>query len=314
MNKKQKIIFFSGVAVVILLIALIVYLIIQDAGSTEQDTGAVDTSGVTVDARLDSLQNAYDQLELTNEFEQIDANFTQYEDQQKYLKNDTLVTQYNAAKARIQELLKELKTEKNSNSQNREKIKQLQSEVETLKGIARHYLEEINRLSQENSSLKQEIEQVQARNTELASAVSSTTQQNAQLRETVSIARKLNITGLSLSMYGKKDKAAKKVNKATRLCVSFTVAPNNTASSGNKTFYARVLTPEGALLGGGVACNYSGASVACSAAKTIEYDNREQHISMYIPVHQSLSAGSYTVDVFCDGNRLGSTHVTLGGK
>lgn len=315
MNRKQKIIFFTGLGVTVALIALVIVLMVRESSAPkEEDTVFTDMELLdSADWRVDSLQNAYDQLELTNQYQQLEADFSQYEEQQKYLKNDTLVRQYNESKKRVESLLKELKEEKRSNTQNREKIKELQAEIATLKDIVRHYLEEIKRLGQENEGLRQEIQQVSARNQELTSQVESATASNAQLTQTVQRARKLNITGLSLAAY-KNNKSEKNITKATQLGVSFTVAPNNTASAGMKTFYVRVLSPDGSLIGGHGSCQYQGASVPVSASTTKEYSNEELRVSIYVPFNVTPTAGSYTVDVFCDGERLSSGHFNMGKK
>lgn len=314
MNRNQKIILFSGIGVAVILIVVVVVLMIRDMHPSNDDN--LEDSLMTVDSligdeRADSLQNEIYQLELQGQFRELEADFSQYEDQQKYLKNDTLVRQYNDAKKRVENLLAELKTEKRSNSENREKIKQLQAEIATLKDIVKHYLEEIRRLGEENSTLKAELQQATSRNEELTSQVSAANASNERLAETVKIASKLNITGLSMQGYNNKDKAEKKLKKVTKFGVSFTVAPNNTASAGNKTFYVRVLSPEGTLIGGGPSTSVGGASVQTSAAKSAEYDNRELRMTIYVSANVTLTPGAYTVDVICDGNRLGSTSVTL---
>ena len=68
MNKQQKIILFSGIGVVAIIVALIVYVIM-----TPQETEPEQKEVPLLDAteQRDSLQNAYDQLELTNQFEQL---------------------------------------------------------------------------------------------------------------------------------------------------------------------------------------------------------------------------------------------------
>lgn len=308
MNKNQKIILFSGIAIVVVLIAIIVWLIISPSINDNNDD---EVPLLDPTAQVDSLQNAYDELELTNEFNQLDAQVQQFEDQQVYLKDDSILKEYNEAKDRVTKLLKELKDEKASNTQNREKIKQLQAEIATLKDIVRHYLEEMQRLSEENESLKSQLQETNSRNNELTSQVKSATSQNEQLTKTVQIASKLNITGLSLKAYNKKGKAEKKITKARQLGVSFTVAPNNTASPGMKTFAVRVLSPEGTVLGGQGSVNYDGAQVPVSAVKQAEYDNGELHITVYVNVTTTPTPGNYTVDVFCDGNRLGSRSFSM---
>lgn len=307
MDKKLKPLIYAAAGVLAALIALIIVLIVRNSHNT--------TAINEANARADSLAIANDQLVLTNEFNQLNADFNQYEGQQIYLKNDSLVQKYNAARMKVEGLIRELNAEKKSHNKDmaasRAKIKQLEGEIATLKGIVRHYLEEIKRLGEENAGLKKEIEQVQQRNEQLSTQVSQTTASNEQLTQTVKLAKKLNITGLSLTAYNKKGKREKNVTKARQLGVSFTVSPNNTAAPGMKDFYVRIISPEGSLLTGGGGFSYDGKTLGASAHRAVEYANEEIPVSVYWDVNTTLTPGDYTVEVFCDGYRLGSRHVTL---
>lgn len=307
MDKKVRTILTAAVAALFGLVALVVVLIVRNNDNTEAVNNA--------QARADSLAIANDQLLLTNEFNQLNADFNQYEGQQVYLKNDSLVQKYNEARMKVEGLIRELNEEKRSHSKDlsasRAKIKKLEGEISTLKGIVRHYLEEIKRLGEENAGLKQEIQQVQQRNTELSTQVTQATSANQQLTQTVQLARKLNITGISFHAYNKKGKVEKNITKARQLGVSFTVSPNTTATPGMKTFYMRVISPEGALLGGGGSFTIDGQSVQATSQRAVEYANDEISVSIYWDVNTTLTPGDYTVEVFCDGYRLASRHFTM---
>lgn len=303
MDKKRKTILIAGIAVLVCLIGLIIALII----SNDKRTRSADEA----QAQADSLQLVNDQLLLTNEFNQLNADFSQYEDQQIYLKNDSLVQKYNEARMKVEGLLKELNSEKRSNAQNRVRIRQLENEVATLKGIVRHYLEEIKRLGEENEGLRQEIEQVNQKNQQLTSQVTTATRSNKELTQTVQLAKKLNITSLSLHAYNKKGRNEKNITKARQLGVSFTVSPNNTTAPGMKDFYIRILSPEGSLLTGGGSFKMDGAAIAATSHRSVEYANEELPVTVYWDVNTTLTPGDYTVEVFCDGYRLASRHFTM---
>lgn len=303
MNKNQKIIVYGGAGVLACLVALIIVLIVTNSSRTNQVNEAR--------AQADSLLLANDRLLLTNEFNQLNADFSQYEDQQVYLKNDSLVQKYNEARLKVEGLLQELSAEKRSNEANRKRIKQLEGEIATLKGIVKHYLEEIKRLGEENEGLRQEIQQANQRNEQLASQVTVATRNNEQLSQTVKLAKKLNITGLSFHAYNKKGKLEKNITKARQLGVSFIVSPNNTAAPGMKDFHIRILSPEGSLLGGGGSFQLDGSSVTSTAHRQVEYANEEISVSVYWDVNTTLTPGDYTVEVFCDGYRLASRHFTM---
>lgn len=307
MNKKLKTVLIAAVAVLCGLIAMVVVLIVRNNSNTEAVNQA--------QARADSLAIANDQLLLTNEFNQLNADFNQYEGQQIYLKNDSIVQKYNEARMKVEGLIRELNEEKSKHSKDmsasRAKIKQLEGEIATLKGIVRHYLEEIKRLGEENEGLKQEIQVAKQQNEQLSNQVTEATTTNRQLTETVQLAKKLNITGLSFNAYNKKGKVEKNITKARQLGVHFTVSPNNTAAPGMKNFYMRIISPEGALLGSGASFNIDGRSVQSTAHRSVEYANEETSVSIYWDVNTTLTPGDYTVEIFCDGYRLASRHYTM---
>ena len=307
MNKKLKTLIIAAAAVLLALIALVVVLIVNNTRNTDAVNEAT--------ARADSLAIANDQLLLTNEFNQLNADFNQYEGQQIYLKNDSLVQQYNEARMKVEGLIRELNEEKSRHNKDmnasRAKIRKLEGEIATLKGIVRHYLEEIKRLGEENAGLKQEIQQVQQKNEQLSSQVTQATTENKELTQTVQLAKKLNITNLSFRAYNKKGKNEKNITKARQLGATFTVSPNNTAAPGMKTFYMRIISPEGALLGNGGNFSIDGQSVQSTAQRAVEYANDEITVSVYWDVNTTLTPGDYTVEIFCDGYRLASRHFTM---
>ncbi len=303
MNKNQKIILYSGIGVFAALIVLVIILICNMSRQQSSVNEALATA--------DSLALANDRLQLTNEFNQLNADFSQYEDQQIYLKNDSLVQQYNAARMKVEGLLKELNAEKRSNSANRARIKQLEGEIATLKGIVRHYLEEIKRLGEENEGLRQEIQQVNEKNQQLAATAATAQRDNEQLTQTVAQAKRLNITGLSFAAYNKKGKVEKNVTKAKSLGASFVISPNATAAPGNKTVYMRIVAPDGTALTGGGTFTYDGQQLTASGAKEITYDNGELPVSIYYQTNTTLTPGEYLVEIFCEGNRLASHRFPL---
>lgn len=323
MNKKILPVIISAIVVVLALIAIVIVLIVKSNDNNKDIPNNEEIAAL--EARADSLAILNDQLQLANEFtqlnsdfQQISADFSQYEGQQVYLKDDSIVKKYNAAKTKVESLIKELNAEKSKTNltakdleASRAKIKQLEAEIGTLKGIVQHYLQEIKRLGDENASLKQEIAAVQEKNTQLSTQVTQATTANKELTQKVAVAEKLIITGLSFNGYNKKGKVEKNVTKAKQLGASFTISPNATAQPGMKTFYMRVLSPEGALLGGGSSFTIGGQSVQSTASRQVEYDNEETSVSIYWDVNTTLNPGDYTVEIFCDGSRLASRHFTL---
>ncbi|MCH5246496.1 MAG: hypothetical protein J1E84_08520 [Muribaculaceae bacterium] len=258
---------------------------------------------------LEEMKLNNEQLQLAGEVNAINVEFAQYEDQARRIANDSILSKYNAAKSKVEELKRELKNEKNLS---RERINQLQNEINTLRGLLRHYIAQIDSLNRENAGLKAENQEIRTQNEQLSSRVQEVTAHNENLSQRMTLAEKLNVTGVSLTPLNNKGKSEKNVTKAKQLMVTFTIPQNNSTPVGNKTIYLRITNPEGALLGNGGSFPFEGGSVPCTARKAIDYTGDEiSGITIYWDVNTTLNPGDYTVELFTDGYRLTSRHFTL---
>ena len=257
----------------------------------------------------EQLQLTNEQLQLANEYQALNVEFQQYENQSQLLANDSLVTKYAAAKSKVEKLLQELNYEKKKSAQH---IKKLQDEIGTLKNILRHYVAQIDSLGKENAGLRAENAEIKQRNQQLSNRVATESKRNEILSERMTLAEKLNVTGVTLNALKKNGKIEKNVTKAKQLEVTFTIPQNNSTPVGEKTIYLRITNPEGALLGAGGTFNFEGASLQCTARKTIEYAGEEiGGLRIYWDVNTTLTPGDYTVELFADNFRLISRRFTL---
>lgn len=257
----------------------------------------------------EQLQLTNEQLQLANEYQALNVEFQQYENQSQLLANDSLVTKYAAAKSKVEKLLQELNSEKKKSAQH---IKKLQDEIGTLKNILRHYVAQIDSLGKENAGLRAENAEIKQRNQQLSNRVATESKRNEILSERMTLAEKLNVTGVTLNALKKNGKIEKNVTKAKQLEVTFTIPQNNSTPVGEKTIYLRITNPEGALLGAGGTFNFEGASLQCTARKNIEYAGEEiGGLRIYWDVNTTLTPGDYTVELFADNFRLISRRFTL---
>ena len=192
------------------------------------------------------------------------------------------------------------------------KIKELQGEISTLRDLLRHYIAQVDSLSKENTGLKAENAEIRTVNETLSSQVQEVSQKNEALSQRMTLAEKLNVTGVSLQALNGKGKNEKNVTKAKQLKVTFTIPQNNSTPVGPKTIYMRLTGPEGSLLGNAGSFSFEGASVACTAKRTVEYAGDEiPGVTMYWDVNTTLNPGDYTVELFADNYRLTSRRFTL---
>lgn len=253
------------------------------------------------------LQN--EQLQLKQEYENLSAEFQNYESQTRFLNNDSLLIKYGEAKDKVEKLLTELRTQRITSNK---RIKELQGEIETLRGIMRHYVQVIDSLGRENAGLKAENEKIRSQNRQLTSQVSRATKENEDLSKRMTLAEKLNVSGVTLTALKSNGKNEKRITKAKQLMVMFTIPQNNSTPVGEKTIYMRITSPEGYLLGENGTFPFEGGNVAYTERKTFEYAGQEiPDMAIYWNVNTTLNAGTYTVELFLDDYRLASREFTF---
>ncbi len=283
----------GGSTLLLLLIVTLVFMLVSSKADSKQK-----------DEQIEQLQLEMEMINSANELAQLDREFAQLEGNQiNLLANDSIVEKYAAAKAQVEKLMLELQNEKNKSA---EQIAKLKAEIATLKGILRDFTERIDELMAENEGLREENTQVKSQNRQLSEQVSQNTRTIAEQSERLTLAEKLNVTGLNLMPLNKKGKREKKITKAKQLQVTFTIPQNNTTTPGEKTIYLRITNPEGDLLtGNGGSFPFEGGTLEATSRLSIEYANEEiGGLTMYWDVNTTLNPGSYTVELFCDGFRL----------
>ncbi len=262
---------------------------------------------------MEQLQLDMAQRDLEREYQDLNDEFAQFENSRKYIKDDSVKRELNdkseAARIQVEKLQQELAKQKHKSAA---EIAKLRSEIDTLRALLRHYVEEIDRLNKENEALRSENKEIKEKNNRLSSQVSEATRKNEVLSERMTLAERLNVTGLSLTPLNKKGKKEKKVTKAVQLMATFTIPQNNSTPVGEKIIYMRIISPSGQLLGQGGTFSFEGGNVEYTAKKSIEYAGEEiGGVTIYYDVNTPLIAGDYTVELFADNFRLVSRQFNL---
>ena len=145
--------------------------------------------------------------------------------------NDSLIEKLDAEKVKVQRLLEELRTVKNTSSA---RIEELKRELTTLRGIMRHYVMQIDSLNAANKQLREENAKVTRRYREVAQTASQLKQEREELTEKVTLAAKLDAVGIVVTPIDSRGKTAKKIKKTDKIKITFSIAKNVTAEVGEK--------------------------------------------------------------------------------
>jgi len=289
MNRK---IIASLTAVIALLLAVVIYLGIS-LGQEKQ---------VTQDMKELA---ALEKVEMESEYQEF-AN--QYGEMRQRINNDSIVAQLTREQQRTQQLLEELRKTK---AEDAAAITRLKKELATVRAVMRGYVLQIDSLDRmnralmtENDRVRSELELSNQQNMELSSS-------NQSLSEKVAKASQLNATSITLTPQKANDKAVKYMKKAKKLAVGFVVARNVTAASGNRDFYVRITTPQGAVLDGGGTFSYDNRQQPFTMKKSLAFSGEETAVTMAWTVKDALVGGTYNVSIFADGKMIGSKNFTF---
>ena len=245
--------------------------------------------------------------QLEDEYENLSM---QYEGFKLNIKNDSLLQKLTNEQTKVQRLLEELKTVK---AENRAEITRLNKELATLRQVLRSYIVQIDSLNKANAQLRQEKHEITTKYQETTRTLNEVTQQKESLTEKVTLAAKLDATNISIQATNKKGKVQKKISKVEQLIINFTITKNITAEPGERTIYVRIMKPDNDVLTKSRANTFpfENGEINYSIKRIVEYGGEEVPVTMYWNVEEYLMPGTYRIDIFADGNRIGMKSFTM---
>ena len=240
--------------------------------------------------------------ELENEYSSF---ATQYDELQIKINNDSLYEKLEQEKLRTQRLLEELRQVKATNAA---EITRLRKELKTVRAVMRTYIIQIDSLNRINQQLASENQTVKKKYNEATQQISNLSEEKKTLNEKVTLASQLDATHISITPVNKRGKETSRIKRITRLDIGFTIVKNITAETGQRAIYVRITKPNQEVLTKNASntFSYEDRNIAYSIKKYIEYTGEEQAVKVYWDVEEFLQAGTYRVDIFADGNLIGS--------
>lgn len=245
--------------------------------------------------------------QLEDEYESLSM---QYENYKFNIKNDSLLQRLTNEQTKVQRLLEELKTVK---ADNRSEIDRLNKELASLRKILKSYVVQIDSLNRANEQLRKEKKEITTKYQQATRNLTEVTQQKESLSEKVTLASKLDATGVSVQAVNSKGKAQKKISKVEQLVINFTITKNITAEPGERTIYVRIMKPDNDVLTKSRTnvFAFENKEINYSIKRLVEYGGEETPVTMYWSVEEYLMPGTYRIDIFADGNRIGMKSFTM---
>ena len=221
----------------------------------------------------------------------------------------------NKQKSEIQMLLGKLEANKKLSAS---QLYRFKKENETLRGIMRSYVMQIDSLNTINYGLNKDLEDKTTKLNETSTERDEYKKAVEEKTEQIKKGSKLkayNFVSEALRMkLNNTTEATDKAKKTVQIRSSFTISENSLTSQGKKTVYLQITGPNGETLKsrGNNTIDTESGSVLYSDKKEIDYQNQSVDLTIYYDLQgESLSKGNYKVKIFCEGNIIGTDSFTL---
>ena len=193
----------------------------------------------------------------------------------------------------------------------------LLKEMDVLRGVMQGYARRIDSLTTENHHLRDIITVKDTELEEAGNTISQYETKTTELQETVKAGQKLTTAGMTAGGIRLKSDGSQRdterAKRTNRVKSCFTVMTNPIAKPGEKTLYLRVIAPDGKVLGpAGQTMKMGDSEGAYSVSRTIDYNNQDVDACIYyIFGDVAATKGTYVVELWCEGHRIGKTSMDL---
>jgi len=210
----------------------------------------------------------------------------------------------------------------------RDKVVNLMNDIDKSKGDVSKYKAELSKLQSNMKVLMAENESLKKQNTTLTAQRDSTVVvlgeskkynevlvgQNEELSKTVEKGSKLSVLNMQTAAYkirsSGKQVATDKAGRADVLKISFTIAENQIAKSGDKEYYVQVIDSKNNVLGEKQTVNFDDKTLTYSFISKVKYENKTVNVSEDLP-GKDFAKGTYFVNVFDKSELVSKTSFTL---
>ena len=224
--------------------------------------------------------------------------------------NDTINEQLFLAQAKVRDLLIEVEQTKRVSY---EKINEYQKQVTTLRGIMRDFVVQIDSLNKRNEQLMAENTQVKEQFKQSEMEKQQLTEEKDNLQKNLQRAAQLEARELIAEGLNNRSKETKYAKRTEKIRISFVLGKNITSKRGPKNIYVRIMRPDQLLMtkSPNDLFQFEDLKIPFSAMREVNYEGQDLPVAIYWDNigESELMIGTYTIDLFADGNNIGTTTI-----
>ncbi len=224
--------------------------------------------------------------------------------------NATINEQLFIAQAKVRDLLIEVEQTKRVSY---EKITDYQKQVTTLRGIMRDFVVQIDSLNKRNEQLMEENTQVKEQFKQAEIEKQQLSQEKDNLQKNLQRAAQLEARELIAEGLNSRSKETKFAKRIEKIRISFVLSKNITSKRGAKNIYVRIMRPDQQLMtkSPNDLFQFEDLRIPFSAMREVNYEGQDLPVAIYWDNigEAELMIGTYTIDLFADGNNIGTTTI-----
>lgn len=225
--------------------------------------------------------------------------------------NTSLSEELIAERDKIQQLMADLEKSKDNDPESLAKYK---NEAERLKAKIALLMKQIEGLKSENKTLVTKIDSTSTELKKVRTVNDTLVSKNEYLSKTVERGAKLSIVNLQTTAVKQKSSGRQvetdKASRANVLKISFTIAENQIAKSGDKYYYVQVIDSKNNVLGDKKTETFGDKILTYSFVSTVRYENKTVKVEKDLPV-TDVNEGAFFVYVFDKSELVAKSSFTL---
>ena len=196
---------------------------------------------------------------------------------------------------------------------NRERIRTYEKELKTLREIMRSYIVQIDSLNTRNQILTAENFEIKSKLKQTENEREKLKEEKAVLDSKVELASVLSAKDITAMPLNKNSKERDRAKTIEKIKTCFTVRENPIVPAGPKEIYLRIYRPDGFLMTPSADNVFESeeGTLIFSAKRQLQYENVDIEMCIFYDKTEEFVEGTYNVELYADGNKIGETNFTL---
>ncbi|WP_395058195.1 hypothetical protein [Flavobacterium sp.] len=224
--------------------------------------------------------------------------------------NTTLSEELIAERDKIQQLMADVEKSKGDVVS----MSKFKTEAATLRSNVAVLMKQVDGLKKENAKLTVQRDSTAVVLGETKKYADTLVEQNFKMANTIEKGSKLSVLNLQSSAVKQKSSGKQistdKASRADVLKISFMIAENQIAKSGDKTYYVQVIDSKNNVLGDKKTETFGEKTLTFSFVASVKYENKTVKVEKDLPVTE-IQSGSYFVNIFDKAELVSKTSFTL---